>query len=363
LTQLRHQRLKNVVMHKEAVALRSGRWRLRFQGQSMRRREFITLLGGMAWPLEVQAQEGSRVRRIATLFPFAEGDADGPQALNAFREGLQEFGWTENLNIGIDVRWGGGNVERTRAYAAELVKLSPDVIFAYFNAQLAPLSRATRTIPIVFVGASDPVGAGYVASLARPGGNITGFTLYEGTLAGKWLEILKEIAPGIARVGLMVNPDTAILHGTLYSNAFASASGELSVEPVTMKVHSPTDIEAAIQSLGKQPKGGLIVAPDTFSETYGELIISLAARYGVPTIYAIPRFARKGGLISYGPDVLDTVRRAASYVARILRGDKPAELPVQTPVKFNLLINTKTAKAIGLDIPPTLLAQADEVIE
>ena len=199
--------------------------------------------------------------------------------------------------------------------------------------------------------------------LARPGGNITGFTLYEGTLAGKWLEILKEIAPGIARVGLMVNPDTAILHGTLYSNAFASASGELSVEPVTMKVHSPTDIEAAIQSLGKRPKGGLIVAPDTFSETYGELIISLAAQYGVPTIYAIPRFARKGGLISYGPDVLDTVRRAASYVARILRGDKPAELPVQTPVKFNLLINTKTAKAIGLDIPPTLLAQADEVIE
>ncbi len=322
------------------------------------------MLGGMAaWPLAAQGQEGSRIRRIAALFPFAPGDADGQRALEAFRQGLKEFGWTENLNIRINVRWGGGNVGRTRVYAAELVALSPEVIFAYFNAQLAPLSRATRTIPIVFVGASDPVGAGYVASFARPGGNITGFTLYEPSLAGKWLDILKEIAPGIARVGLMVNPDTAILHGTFYSNAFASASGKLSIEPVTMSVHSPAEIEAAIQSLGKQPKGGLIVAPDTFSETYGELIVSLTARNGVPTVYAIPRFAMKGGLVSYGPDVRDTERRAASYVARILRGDNPAELPVQAPVKFNLLINSKTAKALGLDIPPMLLAQADEVIE
>jgi putative ABC transport system substrate-binding protein len=189
-----------------------------------RRREFLRLLGGIvaAWPLAAQAQENGRVRRIAALFPFTEGDADGQRAIEAFRRGLQESGWTENLNIRIDIRWGGGNVGRTRAYAAELVALSPEVIFAYFNAQLAPLSRATRTIPIVFVGASDPVGAGYVASLARPGGNITGFTLYEPSLAGKWLEVLKEIAPGIARVGLMVNPDTAILHGTFYSNAFAS---------------------------------------------------------------------------------------------------------------------------------------------
>jgi putative ABC transport system substrate-binding protein len=336
--------------------------------RTVRRREVVTLLGGMAgvmaaWPLAARGQEGSRIRRIAALFPFAEGDPDGQRALEAFRRGLQELGWTENLNIHIDVRWGGGNVERTRAYADELVALSPDVIFAYFNAQLAPLSRATRTIPIVFVGASDPVGAGYVASLARPGGNITGFTLYEPSLAGKWLDILKEIAPAVARVGLMVNPDTAILHGTFYAKTFASACAKLSVEPITMKVHSPADIEAAVQSLGKQPKGGLIVAPDTFSETYGELIVSLAAQYGVPTVYAIPRFAAKGGLASYGADVSDTERRAASYVARILRGDNPAELPVQAPVKFSLLINTKAAKALGLDIPPMLLAQADQVIE
>ena len=213
----------------------------------MRRREFITLLGGaaVAWPLAVRAQQG---KRVAALWPFTEGDVEGQALFAVFRQGLRELGWA---NVQIDSRWGGGNIERTGAYAAELVRLSPDVIFAYFNAQLAPLSRETRTIPIVFVGASDPVGAGYVASLPRPGGNVTGFTLYEQTLAGKWLGLLKEVTPGIARVALLINPDTAILHGTFYSQAFEAAAASLSIEPIIAKVYTPADIEAAIGSLGK----------------------------------------------------------------------------------------------------------------
>ena len=325
----------------------------------MRRREFITLLGGaaVAWPLAVRAQQG---KRVAALWPFTEGDAEG-QALSAvFRQGLRELGW---VNVQIDSRWGGGNIERTGAYAAELVRLSPDVIFAYFNAQLAPLSRETRTIPIVFVGASDPVGAGYVASLPRPGGNVTGFTLYEQTLAGKWLGLLKEVTPGIARVALLINPDTAILHGTFYSQAFEAAAASLSIEPIIAKVYTPADIEAAIGSLGKQPGSGLIVAPDSFSEINGDLIVSLAAQHRVPAIYAIRRFAMRGGLMSYGPDTPDAVRRATAYVDRILRGEKPADLPVQAPVKFDMLVNVKAAKALGIEFPASLLSGADQVIE
>jgi putative ABC transport system substrate-binding protein len=332
----------------------------------IRRREFIMLLGGgaaAAWPLAARAQQRGGLRRIGALVPFAEGDAEGQATLEAFRQRLRELGWSENRTIQIDDRWGGGNVERTQAFATEVVALSPDVIFAYFNAQLAALSRATRTIPIVFVGASDPVGAGYVASLARPGGNITGFTLYEPSLAGKWLGILKEIVPGIARVALMVNPDTAILRGTLYSRAFAAAAATLSIDPITATVHTPADIETVITALGQQSASGLIVAPDTFSETHGELIISLTGRHRVPAVYAISRLANKGGLVSYGPDVRDAVRRAASYVDRVLRGDSPSELPVQAPIKFETILNLKTAKALGLAVPPGLLVAADEVIE
>jgi putative ABC transport system substrate-binding protein len=331
----------------------------------MQRREFITLLSGAAvgWPVVARAQQSGGFRTIAILLPFAEGDAEGQALLEIFRQQLREHGWRENSNLRIDARWDGGNAERARTYAAELIGLSPDIIFAYFNTQLAAFSRETRSIPIVFVGASDPVGAGYVASLPHPGGNITGFTLYEPSLAGKWLGILKDIVPGLARVALMINPETAILHGTLYSSAFAAAASELHVEPITATVHTTADIEKAISALGQQPGNGLIVAPDTFSETHGGLVVALAAQYRVPAVYAINRFAKDGALVSYGPDVHDTVRRAATYVDRILRGEKPAELPVQAPTKYETILNLKTAKALGVKIPPTMLALADEVIE
>ena len=241
--------------------------------------------------------------------------------------------------------------------------LAPDVIFAYFNTQLAPLARATRTIPIVFVGASDPVGAGYVASLTRPGGNVTGFTLYEPTLAGKWLGVLKEVTPGLARVALLINPDTAILRGTFYSKEFEAAATSLGIEPVMAKVFSAGDIETAIASLAKAPGSGLIVAPDTFSEINGDLIVTLAAEHRVPAVYAIRRFATRGGLMSYGPNTTDAVKRATSYVDRILRGEKPGDLPVQAPVKFDLIVNIKVAKGLGLTVPESFLLRADEVIE
>ena len=327
----------------------------------MHRREFVGLLGGVAlWPLAAQAQQAGRPRRIAALWPFNETDPDGQAALGALRSGLRELGWSE---IAIESRWGGGNVERTRSYAAELVGLSPDVIFAYFNAQLGPLSRETRNVPIVFVGASDPVGAGYVASLPRPGGNITGFTLYEPTLAGKWLGVLKEVTPGLARVALLINPDTAVLRGTFYTQAFESAAATLGVEPIMAKVFSTSDIETAIQSLSKQPASGLIVAPDTFSEVNGDLIVTLAAQHRVPAVYAISRFAKRGGLMSYGPNLPDAVKRATTYLDRILKGEKPGDLPVQAPVKYDLVVNLKTAKTLGLAVPESFLLRADEVIE
>ena len=332
----------------------------------MRRREFIGMVGGAAalplflWPLPARTHQTGRTRRIAALWPFHETDSDGQAALQALRGGLRELGWGD---IQIESRFGGGDMEHTRTGAAALVGLSPDVIFAYFNAQLAPLSRETRTIPIVFVGASDPVGAGYVASLAHPGGNITGFTLYEPTLAGKWLGVLKEVAPGLARVALLINPDTAVLHGTFYTRAFEAAAASLGVEPVIARVFSTSDIEAAVQSLAGQPAGGLIVAPDTFSEVNGDLIVSLADRHRVPTVYAISRYAKRGGLMSYGPNLPDAVKRAASYIDRIIRGEKPADLPVQAPVKFDLVVNLKTARTLGLAIPESFLLRAEEVIE
>jgi putative tryptophan/tyrosine transport system substrate-binding protein len=331
----------------------------------IRRREFITLLGGAAasWPLAAGAQQPDRVRRIGALMPFTADDAEAKAIVAALRRGLQELGWTDGRDIRVEYRWGGRNVERTRAYAAELVGLSPDLIFAFFNAQLGPLSRETRTIPIVFVGASDPVGAGYVASFARPGGNITGFTLYEPSLVGKWLGVLKETVPAVARVAIMVNPDTAILRGTFYLREFETAAATFKIEPITTKVHSTSDIEAATMVLGQQPHSGLIVAPDTFTLTHAEHIITLAARHRLPAVYGFRQSAAIGGLISYGPDTLHTVQRSASYIDRILKGEKPGDLPVQAPTKYELVINLKTARALGLEVPPTLLARADEVIE
>ena len=334
----------------------------------MRRRQFITLLGGAAvaptlLPHAARAQQPERMRRIGVLSPFTGDDAEGKAMVSALQQGLEALGWTEGRNIRVEYRWGGGNVERTRSYAAELVWLSPDLIFAFFNAQLAALSRETRTIPIVFVGASDPIGAGYVASFAKPGGNITGFTLYEPSLAGKWLGILKEISPALARVALMVNPETAILRGTFYLDAFKTAAATFNVEPITANVHSVSEIEAAIVALGKEPNCGLILGPDTFTVTHAELIIGLAARYHVPAIYAFRQNVKFGGLVSYGPDSFDAVRRAVSYIDRILKGEKAADLPVQAPTKFELVVNANTAKTLGLTIPQSFFLRADEVIE
>jgi ABC-type uncharacterized transport system substrate-binding protein len=329
----------------------------------MRRREFITLIGGAAaWPIAAPAQQEG-LRRIAALMDTADDNADGQERIAAFRERLHELGWSEGSNLRIDLRWGEGDVERTRAYAAELVALKPDVIFAFANAQLAPLSRETRTIPIVFVGASDPVGAGYVASFARPGGNITGFTLFEASMAGKWLAVLKEIAPNIARVAIMVNPDTAVVRGTLYARTFETAAKELAIEPITATTHDGGEIADAMAALARKPDSGLIVAPDTFSNAHRELIVALAARHRVPAIYGQRQFPASGGLLSYGPDLVDTVGRAASYVDRILRGAKPAELPVQAPTKFEMVVNLKAAKALDLAIPESFLLRADQVIE
>jgi putative ABC transport system substrate-binding protein len=330
----------------------------------MRRREFIRLLGGAAaWPLAAHAQPGQRIRRIGALFPFTAEDAEGRTIIAALRQGLEKLDWIEDRNIRIDFRFGGGDVVRTQAYAKELVDLSPEVIYALFNGQLAPLSRATGTISIVFIGASDPIGAGYVESFAHPGRNITGFILFEPSMVGKWLQALKELVPSVSQAAIMFNPETATRQGSFYSHAFEVAAAALSVEPSIAEVHGAKDIEATIAILGKKSNGALVVASDTFNTVNSELIVELAARYHLPTVYPLQHFVKIGGLMSYGPDTVDIVRHSASYIDRILKGEKPAELPVQAPTKYELVINLKTAKALGLTIPPTLLARADEMIE
>ena len=330
----------------------------------MRRREFITLIGGAAaWPVAARAQQPERARRLGVLMPYNADDAQGRELVSALRQGLSDHGWAEGRNIEINYRWIGEDSDRRSIYAAELVTASPNLLFACYLAQLAPLALETRTIPIIFVGVSDPVGSGYVESFALPRGNITGFTLYEASMAGKWLEVLKTIAPAVGRVGIIINPETAVLRGTFYLRAFETAAAALALEPVTSNVHNAGNIESAIVALGRHPGGGLVVAPETFTELHRELIVTLVARHRVPTIYGTRQFAMSGGLVSYGPIRTDTFRRSASYVDRIFKGEKPGDLPVQAPTKYELVINLKTAKALGLDIPPTLLARADEVIE
>jgi len=330
----------------------------------MRRREFMTLLGGAAaWPFLAQGQPGDRTQRIGALMPFKEQDAQGQEIVAALRQGLSDRGWTEGRNLEMKFRWIGDDIQHRSAYAAEIVASSPDVIFACYAAQLAPLARETSTIPIVFVGVSDPIGSGYVASFSRPGGNVTGFTFYESSMAGKWLELLKTTAPSVKTVALMVNPETAILRGTFYLEAFKTAASKLSVEPRTANVRNAGEIEAAIAELGQQPDAGLIVAPETFTDVHREFIVDLARRHRVPAIYGASQFTRSGGLISYGPNITDTSRRAASYLDRILGGERPVELPIQAKTKFDLIVNVKTAKALGLTVPPTLQVSADEVIE
>jgi putative ABC transport system substrate-binding protein len=324
----------------------------------VKRRELITLIGSaVAWPLAARAQQ--QPRRIGVLMPFDPQDAFGQQILAALRQGLAQHGWIEGRNISSDIRWIGGDEERRRAYAAELVRAAPEAIFACFPVQLAALARETRQIPLVFVGVTDPVRMGYVASFARPGGNITGFTFFEQSLAGKWIGLLKEIAPELAKVAVVVNPDTSKSY-ELYLDQFAIAAGTSKVEPMSMLVRSAGELESAIEEVAKRPHSGVVVLPDTFTADRRELIVALMARHRLPAVYQFSEAVRIGGLLSYGPDQIDVVRRSASYIDRILKGEPPGELPVQAPTRFELAINLKTAKALGLTVPPSLLARADE---
>jgi putative tryptophan/tyrosine transport system substrate-binding protein len=328
----------------------------------MKRREFITLLGGAAaWPLGARAQQGERMRRIGVLMNLSSDDAEGQARNAAFLQGLQELGWTVGRNVRIEYRWGAGDAELFRRYASELVALAPDVILAGGGAVVPSLLQATRTVPIVFTGTPDPVGAGFVESLARPGGNATGFTIYEYGISGKWLELLKEIAPHVTRAAVIRDP--AIAAGLGQWGAIQSVAPSLGVELRPLGVRDAGEIERAITAFAHSPNGGLIVTGSALAVVHRELITTLAARYRLPAVYTLPLMANAGGLISYGPDSIDPYRRAAGYVDRILKGEKPADLPVQAPTRYELVINLKTAKALGLTVPETLLARADEVIE
>jgi putative ABC transport system substrate-binding protein len=327
----------------------------------MRRREFIALLGGTAaWPLSTRAQQLGGLRRIGALFSIANGP-EGQARVAAFRDGLQKLGWKEGRDVRIESRWGAADPERLRAYAAELVATTPDVILASANSALAALRQATRTVPIVFAQVPDPVGGGFVASLARPGGNITGFATYEYTVGVKWVELLKEIAPRIARAAILYDPTTPNWAG--YLREIENAASSLVVRSSSFAVRDAEAIERAFDTVAAGRDAGLIPLNSPMILANRELIIALAARHSVPAVYGFRHFATGGGLASYGVDNIDLHRRAASYVDRILKGERPADLPVQQATKFELVINLKTAKALGLEIPATLLARADEVIE
>ena len=325
-----------------------------------KRREFITLLGGAAaaWPLAARAQQPERMRRIGALMYLAADDPDSPALAAAFARGLQELGWIEGRNIQIDYRWGGGDLDRVRRYAAELVALAPDVILVTSGSALAALQNATRTVPIVFASVSDPVGAGYVASLARPGGNTTGFTLFEYSISGKWLELLKQLAPGMTRAAVIRDP--SITSGTGQFAAIQAVAPPLGVELTPIDARDAGGIEHTIAGF---TGGGLIVTASPSAFLRRELIIAAVARHRLPAVYPIRLYVANGGLISYGPDEIEQHRRAASYIDRILKGERPADLAVQHPTKYDLVINLKTAKALGIEVPPSLLARADGVIE
>jgi putative ABC transport system substrate-binding protein len=330
----------------------------------MRRRDFITLLGGaaVAWPLTTHAQQAERVRRIGVLIVLSENDSQSQGRITAFQQGLEKLGWTVGRNLAIDYRWGVSDPERARAATAELLSLAPDLILANALSAARGAQQATRTVPIVFTGVSEPVAQGLVASLARPGGNTTGFTNLEPSVGGKWLELLKEIAPRVTRVAVIFNPASASI-AAQFVRSVESAGVKLGLETVEARVHELAEIEAVVTRLGREPGVGLIFPPDTFTGFHHKLIVELAARYRLPAIYPFQYFAAAGGLVSYGSDVTDQFRRAASYVDRIFRGEKPADLPVQQPTKFEFVINLKTAASLGLSVPQTLLVAADEVIE
>jgi putative tryptophan/tyrosine transport system substrate-binding protein len=329
----------------------------------MRRREFITLVGGAAaaWPLAARAQQGEPMRRVGALMSTAADDPEGQARIAAFQQGLQQFGWTIGRNVRIDSRWPAGDSERIRRYAAELVALSPDVILATGSAAAGPLLQATRTVPIVFVIVPEPVGAGLVNSLARPGGNATGFIQFEYAISGKWLELLKEIAPRVTRAAVLRDP--AITGGIGQFGAIQAVAPSLGVEVSPVNVRDAGEIERAIADFARSPNGGLIITGSALAVVHRHLVITLAAKHQLPAVYFQRTFVADGGLISYGADVVDQYRRAASYVDRILKGEKPADLPVQAPTKYELVINLKSAKALGLEIPSSVLARANEVIE
>jgi putative tryptophan/tyrosine transport system substrate-binding protein len=328
----------------------------------MKRRAFITLIGATAaWPLVARAQQTERVRRIGLLMGVAD-DREGQPRVTALKQGLQELGWTDGRNIQIEVRFGGADAGRIRAYAAELVALAPDVIVGQTTPVIRALRQATSSIPIVVAAVNDPVEQGFVSSLAHPGGNITGFMLIDFQMVGKWLEMLKEAAPHVSRAILMFNPDTSPYY-YVYLRSFEAEPRSIAVEVTAAPVRNTAEVEEIIAKLGREPGGGLIVPPDVFTLVHQQLLIRLAQQHRVPAVYYLRTSVAQGALMSYGPDPYDLFRRSASYVDRILKGAKPADLPVQQPTKFELAINLKTAKALGLQISDKLLALADEVIE
>jgi putative ABC transport system substrate-binding protein len=329
----------------------------------MQRRDFITLIGGAAaagaWPLTARAQQADRVRRIGVLMNV--DDADQRVSYAAFLQVLQQLGWTDGRNVRIDTRWAGGHAPEIRKHATELAALAPDVIVATGTASMAPLLEATRTLPIEFVNVADPVGAGFIDSMARPGGNVTGFVQFEYTLSGKWLELLKQIAPGVTRAAVLRDP--AITSGVGQFAVIQAMAPSLGMEVRAINVRDAGEIERAVTAFARSPNGGLILTASALAVAHRELIIALAAQHKLPAVYYRRYFVASGGLISYGYDIIQQYRGVAGYVDRILKGEKPADLPVQAPTKYELVVNLKTAKALGLDIPQTVLARADEVIE
>jgi putative tryptophan/tyrosine transport system substrate-binding protein len=326
------------------------------------RRELITALGGaaLAWPLAATAQQGERVRRVGLLQGLAADDPVAQANNAAFLQGLQQLGWTDGRNVRIDIRWGAGNIADIRKYAAELVALSPDVILGV-SASVGPLLQATRDVPIVFVIVPDPVSSGFVDSLSRPGGNATGYLMFEYSLCGKWLELLKEIAPSVTRAAVLRDPRDPAGIGQYAVIQSVAPSASVDVSPIN--IGDAAEIERAVTAFARSANGGLIVTTSTSSVVHRDLIIKVAAEHGLPAVYNERFYVAAGGLISYGPDFRDQFRRAAGYVDRILKGEKPADLPVQAPTKYDLVINLKTAKALGVAVPPSILARADEVIE
>jgi putative ABC transport system substrate-binding protein len=330
----------------------------------MKRREFITLIGGAAaaWPLAARAQQGERMRRIGVLLALAADDAYGQAQVAVFQQALQQLGWNDGRNVRIDIRWCETDAERARRYAQELVALAPDIFLAGGTISLGALQHVTRALPIVFVNVADPVGVGFVDSLSRPGGNITGFMAFEYGFSGKWLELLKQIAPQVTRAAVIRDP--ALVTVIAQFSAIQAVAPSLGVEVTPIGVHDIGAIERAVEAFARSANGGLIVTgTSTLSAVTRDLIITLAARHKLPAVYAFRFMVTAGGLVSYGPDILDQFGRAAGYIDRILKGEKPADLPVQVPTKYELVINLKTARAMGLDVPASVLARADEVIE